>query len=204
MAASDIRAEANVWQGKVSRIADSDGFTARKENLLDDLARAEAFFDERTKRWSEAAQGFSNYVRQAEALVKLDGERRSAAATRVRAEEAKSRAAEEESEKYALSCWTNAVWSLETGNGEFQKMRFNSASNAFVSAEAQFGRCIDAARTERTRLSVVFVIALCRSPGQGRVLMESGDILMVVQIILETGRGDIQMAILICSNLVSG
>ena len=154
-AASDIRAEANVWQGKVSRIADSDGFTARKENLADDLARAEALFDERTKRWSEAAQGFSNYVGQAEALVKLDGERQSAAATRARAEEAKSRAAEAESEKYALSCWTNAVWSLETGNGEFQAMRFVSASNAFVSAAAQFGRCVDTARTERTRLLAV-------------------------------------------------
>jgi hypothetical protein len=136
--ASDIRAEATVWQGKVARVADADGFAARKESLSDGFARAEALFDERAKRWNESAQGFSNYVKQAEALVKLDGERQLAATARARAEGEKSRAAEAESEKYALSCWTNAVRSLESGNGEFQEMRFVSASNAFASAAARF------------------------------------------------------------------
>ena len=149
--ATQIRIEALVQKGKVDCISDDDGFKARKDAFADAFTRAEALFDEKTKRWSEAAQGFTNYVAQSKTLVALDGERRTAAEKRSEAVNAKSRAEEAEAEKYALTRWGEAVKLLASANEEFGQMDFASAKDTFGSAARQFILCADEAKVERER-----------------------------------------------------
>jgi len=149
--AAQIRIEALVQQGKVSCISDEDGFKARKVALADVFTRAEALFDEKTKRWSEAAQGFSNYVAQGKALIALDGERGTASEKRAEAVNARSRAVKAEAEKYAPTRWGEAVKLHETANGEFGRMEFASAKDTFGSVARQFILCADEAKAERER-----------------------------------------------------
>jgi len=148
-AATEIRLEAKVQQGKVSRISSEDGFKARKDALEEVYSRAEALFDEKTRRWSEAGQGFSNYVTQCEALIALDGERQTAVASRTKADRARNEAVAAEAEKYAATRWAETEKLLESARADFRNMQFVSATRLFSSAAEQFGKCVDEAKAER-------------------------------------------------------
>ena len=146
-----IRIEAKVEQDRVTRISDADGFDSRKNTLADVFARAEALFDEKVKRWGEAAQGFSNYVAQCVALRRLDVERLSAVSVRDRATEAKRKAESVDAKEYAETRWREANDLMEKGVDEFGQMHFVESVTAFASAAGQFGKCESEAKDERAR-----------------------------------------------------
>ena len=150
-ASTEIRVEARVQKDKVERISEEDGFKERKVALAETFARAEALFDEKTKRWAEAAQGFSNYVARAEALRKLDGERQSAAKSRKHAQEAFRAAEKEGAKEYAATRWNAATEIWNSAAAEFYRAEFSAASNTFASAAAQFEKCIEEAKVEGAR-----------------------------------------------------
>ena len=149
--ATEIRVEAVVHKSKVERIPDDDGFRIRKDELAKMFARADALFDERVGRWSDAAQQFTNFVNRCEALVKLDGERSLASMKRNEAESARNRAREAEAEKFASACWQQAEKSISTASSEFRQMKFGTACSAFDMASKQFSQCVDEAKVERER-----------------------------------------------------
>ena len=150
-AATEIRVEARVQKDKVERISEEDGFKERKVALAETFARAEALFDEKTKRWAEAAQGFSNYVARAEALRKLDGERQSATKSRKQAQEAFRAAEKEGAKEYAATLWNAATKIWNSAAAEFGRAEFSAASNTFASAAAQFAKCAEEAKVEGAR-----------------------------------------------------
>ena len=148
---TEIRIEARVQQSAVRNISDEDGFRAKKDDLDKVFARADALFDEKVKRWSEAAVLFTNYVGGCKALLTLDGERRTAKDARTKASGAKDGAEKAEAEKYAQTRWSEAINLLASANAEFARMQFSSASGTFASAERQFGICATDAKTEKKR-----------------------------------------------------
>ena len=145
-AATEIRIEAKVQQGKVARISEGDGFKARKDALEDVFIRAEAFDDEKARRWAAAAVLFTNYVNQGKELIALDGERLKARDARAKADAARACAVAADAEKYALERWNEAGRLLDNANAEFSRMYFSSAVGAFAFVERQFGACVDEAR----------------------------------------------------------
>ena len=149
--AINIRIEAKVEQGKVARISDADGFDKCKDALADVFARAEAYFEDKVKRWSEAAQGFSNYVSQCAVLRKLDVDRRSAVSARDRAAEAKRKAESVDAKEYAEARWREADKLMGKGGDEFGQMRFAESSTSFALAAEQFVKSESEAKAERTR-----------------------------------------------------
>ena len=149
-AATDIRIEAKVRMDRIAGISDGDGFKERKAALSGEFAQAEAFFDENTRRWTDAVQGFSNYVAHAEALVRLDGERQAAAQARADAEKARELAVQADAEKYVTNSWNKAIQLMESANGEFQKMHFAAASNTFASVVAPFKKCAEEAKLQKS------------------------------------------------------
>jgi len=149
--ATEIRIEACVQQSAVGNISDEDGFRAKKDDLSKDFARADALFDDKVRRWSEAAVLFTNYVAGCRALIKLDGERRTAMGARTKADEAKDSAERADAEKYAPTRWSEAVRLQTSANAEFARMQFADAGRSFASAAGQFDRCTEEANAERSR-----------------------------------------------------
>ena len=96
-AAAEIRQKALFQMGRVKHISDADGFKAKKDAIVETFARAEVFFDRKSKRWGEAAQLYTNCVSACEELLESDGKRRQAAVKREEAE--RSRIEKERSEK---------------------------------------------------------------------------------------------------------
>ena len=150
-AATEVRINARVQQSAVGNISGEDGFRAKKDDLDKVFARADALFDEKVKRWIEAAQEFSNYVVKAEALIKLDGDRLKAVDARRKAEKVKNDAKQAYAEKYASTSWDKAVERLEAADAEFVQMQFASAANMFVAAVKQFELCVDESKAEREK-----------------------------------------------------
>ena len=150
-AATEIRIEAKVQKGKVERISDADGFRSRKAELADTFSKADALFDEKVKRWREAAQGFSNYVANAKALIRLDEERQKAVDARDSAEKSKRDAKQADAEKYAVMRWNEAVRLMEDAVAKFDVLSFKDAEAQYGMAKAQFNRSIGEAKRERDR-----------------------------------------------------
>ena len=150
-AATEIRVEALVQKGRIERLSDADGFKNRKDELSDTFARAEALFDDKVKRWSESAQGFTNYIIGCKNLLILDNERNYAAVMRVDAEKLKSEALRVKVEKYAPIKWMEAVKLMESADKLFEQMNFASASSKFISVAKLFAQCVDEAESERER-----------------------------------------------------
>ena len=147
--ATEIRIEAVIQKDKVDRIKGVDGFKVRKDALSDIFARADALFDEKVRRWSEAAVQFTNYVDECNALIRLDGERKAATAAHMKAEESKKEAEKADAGEYSTVRWSEAVKLLDSANVEFGQMRFASAVETFASAESQFNACAKYAVIER-------------------------------------------------------
>ena len=150
-AATEIRIEAKIQQGNVARISDADGFAERKTKLSFMFSRADAFFDEKTGMWNDAAQGFSNYVEQCNALIKLDGERETAVKFKRQAQQAFQTAEKAGAKTYAVTRWNEAVEIWQSAATEFGHMEFVSAGDKFASAAELFGKCLDEVREERER-----------------------------------------------------
>jgi serine/threonine protein kinase len=149
--AIEIHIEAKVWQSKMARISDADGFGNRKNALSDLFVRAEAHFDDKVGNWSEAAQGFTNYVVQCEDLQKLNDERLSAIAARDKAAEARRRADGVDVKEYAETRWREAERLIAKAGDEFGQMRFTASGTSFASAAEQFEKCVSDAKAERAR-----------------------------------------------------
>ena len=149
--AIEIHIEAKVWQSKMARISDADGFGNRKNALSDLFVRAEAHFDDKVGNWSEAAQGFTNYVVQCEDLQKLNDERLSAIAARDKAAEARRRADGVDVKEYAETSWREAERLIAKAGDEFGQMRFTASGTSFASAAEQFEKCVSDAKAERAR-----------------------------------------------------
>ena len=149
--AREIRIEAMVQKDRLTRISDADGFKKRKEALADVFARAEASFDKKTKRWGEAVQGFSDYVKRAKELVEADGARQSAVKNRKRAHEAFKTAEVAGAKTYAVTRWNASVEIWNRADTEFDNFNFVSAGDTFASAAEQFGKCVGEANEERER-----------------------------------------------------
>jgi len=118
--------------------------------LADLFARAEAHFDEKVGNWSEAAQGFTNYVVQCEEMQKLNDEWLSAKESRGKSVEARNRAKTADAEKYAPFRWNKANELMKKGDNDFTAFRFAESGKAFASAAEQFGKCESEAKDERT------------------------------------------------------
>ena len=144
-AAEKIRAEAVVHKSKVERIPDGDGFRERKDVLAGAFKRADAFLDDKVRRWSDAAQQFTNFVNRSRMLVALDDERRIAVAKRTEAESARLSAADVAAESLAPSRWQEAVGLFELATNEFSQMRFHAAGQSFDNCAKKFLKCADAA-----------------------------------------------------------
>ena len=149
--ATEIRIEAKVRKEKVERIADADGFKDQKARAAETFARAETLFDEKTRRWAEAAREFSSYVEQCESLIRLDDERQRAVISRTRTQEAFRSAEAAGAKTYAVTRWNAAVEIWNRAAAEFGRMEFLAAGDTFASAAEQFGMCIDEAKDERER-----------------------------------------------------
>ena len=152
-AATAIRIEAKVQQGKVEKILDDDGFGERKEALSEVFARADALFDEKVRRWSEATQAFSNYVGQCKALLKFDGERHEARKGRIRAQEACRKAEAEGASKYAVVSWNASVETWKRAEAEFGRAEFSAARDTFVAVADQFINCGKEAKEKEEKIA---------------------------------------------------
>ena len=127
-------------------MSDADGFEAQKAGLADLFTRANELFGEKEKRWSEAAQGFSNYVENAKSLIKLDGERNEAVKKRGNAKAALESAEKTEAEKFAEKKWNEANSFMVAATNEFAQGKFTEATRSFVSAAEKYEKCVEEAR----------------------------------------------------------
>jgi len=150
-AATEIRIEAIFQKANVERISDADGFKEKKDALVGSFARADALFDEKTGRWSEAAVLFTNFVNQCKALAVLDGERQSAVAKRVEAQAAFRRAEEAGAKTCATTRWNEAVSLWQNADIQFKGMEFTAAGDRFASAARQFAQSEKDVAAERKR-----------------------------------------------------
>ena len=149
--ATEIRVEALVLRGRIERVLDADGFKIKKDRLSDVFIHADALFDDKVMRWSESAQGFTNYIIECKSLIALDAERNSAKLKRDEAEKLKIQAFKVESEKYAPIRWTETVKLMESADKQFLRMEFASARDKYDSAAKLFAQCVDDAKSERER-----------------------------------------------------
>jgi len=148
-AATEIRIEAKVQHGKVARISDGDGFKARKDVLEDVFIRAEAFYDEKARRWAEAGALYKDYVEQSKSVVTLDGERQQAVAKRSAAQAAFRNAEAEGAKTYAKDSWNGAVKTWNEAAAEFKRMEFASAAVTFAKAVREFEGSVDEVREKK-------------------------------------------------------
>ena len=148
-AATEIRIEAKVQQGKVARISDGDGFKARKDALEDVFIRAEAFYDEKARRWAEAGALYKDYIEQSKSVITLDGERQQALAKRSAAQAAFRNAEAEGAKTYAKDIWNGAVKTWNEAAAEFKRMEFASAAETFAKALREFDGCAEEAQRRK-------------------------------------------------------
>ncbi len=148
-AATEIRIEAKVQQGKVARISDGDGFKARKDALEDVFLRAEAFYDEKARRWSEAGALYRDYIEQSKSVITLDGERQQALSKRSAAQTAFRNAEAEGAKTYAKDSWNGAVKTWNEAAAEFKRMEFASAAVTFAKAVREFEESVDEVREKK-------------------------------------------------------
>ena len=149
-----IRAEALSLRDKVVGMSDEDGFKVPKDKLEEVFKRAAELYDKKEKLWIETAQGFSNYVAQANALIKLDAERLTAVSARNKAEEVKQKAEKVEAGKYAATCFEEAIRLFSTADGEFSQMKFSVANTSFELALKHFENCVKEARERKAMQSL--------------------------------------------------
>ena len=150
-AATEIRIEARVQRANVERISDTDGFKEKKDALVESFARAEALFDEKTRRWNESAVLFTNYVNECNALIALDGERHTAGVKRNEAMNARQGAQQAQAGQYAAELWVATETLMADANQSFMGMSFSDASIKFEKAASQFAQCEKEASEERKR-----------------------------------------------------
>ena len=148
-AATEIRIEAKVQQGKVARISDGDGFKARKDVLEDVFIRAEAFYDEKARRWTEAGALYKDYIEQSKSVITLDGERQQAVAKRSAAQAAFRNAEAEGAKTSAKDSWNAAVKTWNEAAAEFRRMEFTSAAVTFAKAVREFEGSVDVAQEKK-------------------------------------------------------
>ena len=148
-AATEIRIEAKVQQGKVARISDGDGFKARKDALEDVFIRAEAFYDEKARRWTEAGALYKDYIEQSKSVITLDGERQQALAKRSAAQAAFRNAEAEGAKTYAKDSWNGVVKTWNAAAAEFTRMEFASAAVTFAKAAREFEGSVDEVREKK-------------------------------------------------------
>ena len=142
-----IHNQALEWQSQLKDISGDDDIESSKNDLTNTFARADTYFSDKERRWSDAAALFTNYVARAKELIELYNERqKGAVAARTKAESAKKRAEKEYAEQFAKESWRDAVERMESANHEFKNKRFVSAANKFNSVAVQFGRCADEAK----------------------------------------------------------
>lgn len=147
--ATKIRLEARVQHGKVARISDADGFKARKDSLEDIFARAEALYDETSKRWAEAEALYRDYIQQSVDLISLDGERQVAVAKRSAMQASFKKAEESGARVYATKGWKAAFKTRYGASAEFDKMKFTTATKSFAKALREFDECAETARNNK-------------------------------------------------------
>ena len=148
--ATTISIEATVRRGELGRnISDEDGFKKKKDDLEDLFARAGELL--KAEKWNEAAQQFTTYTNECNALEKLDGERKSAVEARTKANVAKGKAEEAEAEKYANDRWNPTVKLMESASSQFAARQFGVAVSSFSLATEQFDKCVEEAAAERNR-----------------------------------------------------
>ena len=148
-AATEIRIEAKVQQGKVARISEGDGFKARKDALEDVFIRAEAFYDEKAKRWAEAGALYKDYIEQSKSVITLDGERQQAVSKRSAAQAAFRNAEAEGAKTYAKDSWNGAVKTWNEAAAEFKRMEFASAAVTFAKVVREFEGSVDEVREKK-------------------------------------------------------
>lgn len=147
--ATKIRTEAKVQYAKVARISDADGFKARKDSLEEMFIRAEAFYDEKAKRWADSEDLYRDYIDQSKKLISLDGERLAAVAKRSEVMASSKKAEEAGARVYAKEGWTDAVKTRYTASAEFDRMEFAAATEKFAKALRKFDECAEVARNNK-------------------------------------------------------
>ena len=149
--ATEIRIEAKVQRGRVARISDEDGFKARKDSLEDVFIRADAFCDEKAKRWIEAEALYKDYIEQSKNLIALDGERQQAVAEKKTAQSSFKKAEADGAKTYAVSNWNGAVKVWQRGEAEFSSDDFSAAKSSFREAARLFSECGRISKAEKSR-----------------------------------------------------
>ena len=147
--ATVIRTNAKIQQGKVARISDADGFKARKDSLEDVFIRAEAFYDENTKRWAEAEALYRDYIEQSKHLISFDGDRQQTVAKRSAVQASFRKAEEAGAKTYARQSWNAAVKTWNVAAAEFGRMEFSAAAVTFAKAQEEFEGCAKEAEANR-------------------------------------------------------
>ena len=147
--ATEIRIEAKVLQGKVVRISDEDGFKTRKDSLGDVFIRAEALYDEKTKRWAESETLYKDYIERSKVLIALDEERQQAVAKKDEVQVSFKKAEEAGAKTYARESWDAAVKTWNAAAAEFKRMEFVAAAETFANALREFDECSDKASNNK-------------------------------------------------------
>ncbi len=147
--ATEMRIEAKIQQGMVTRISDTDGFKARKDQLEDVFIRAEAFYDENAKRWAEAKTLYKDYIEQSKSLITFDGERQLAVAKRSEVQASFKKAEEAGAKTYAKDSWNAAVKTWNAAAAEFTRMEFVAAAETFAKVLREFDECAIEARNNK-------------------------------------------------------
>ena len=142
-----IAAEASVQKECLARIDDANGFKVKKDEVSELLVRATSYG--KASQWGESAQAFSNYVAKCKALVRLDGERKSALKSKEQAQEAFQTAEAAGAKTYAVSNWNTAVGVWRQASNQFSQMDFSQAGQTFLSAAEHFRKCGDVVKAAR-------------------------------------------------------
>ena len=146
-----IAVDASTHEELIKGIDDEQGyFKERKDELTQDLARARANREEHL--WTEAAQGFTNYVNGCKGLLELNKERQTAKKNKAKAESAQKSAFDVKASQYAEEGWHKASALLKEANDFVDKRFFVDAATKYAVAAKQFGLCVDEAKAKRERL----------------------------------------------------
>ena len=148
-AATEIRIEAKVQQGKVARISDADGFKVRKDSLEDVFIRAEAFYDDKARRWADAEALYKDYIKQSKGVISLDDERHRAVTKRSEVQASFKKAEDAGAKTYARESWNAAVKTWNAAAAEFRCGEFVKATETFTNALQEFENCAIVARNNK-------------------------------------------------------
>lgn len=133
---AEIANSSKKYRETLAGIENSEGFGQDKKSFDEMFNEAVRYRGE--KRWSLAAEGFTNCVEMAKDIVGLDAKRRRAVDAKRAAEDAKATALGQNAEKYAGQAWLAANGDMSRAEQSFKERKFDGANGDFVKAEEKY------------------------------------------------------------------